>query len=183
MVAGGSKGARTINQPVFAQLPALLELAQVVHITGKLDWAEAQSTRFNLPVNLQNRYHPMPYLFEMGAALASADLAVTRAGASTLGEYPLFGLPAILVPYQYAWRYQKVNADYLVERGAALMLTADQFSQALLPTVQDLLGQPQKLQAMRQAMRSLACPQAAQDLADLARQLALQSHQEKEGLR
>ncbi len=183
LVAGGSKGARTINQPVFAQLPALLELAQIVHITGSPDWPAAQAARDALPAVVQSRYHPMPYLYEMGAALASADLAISRAGASTLGEYPLFGLPAILVPYQYAWRYQKVNADYLANRGAALVLTADQFSQALLPTVRRLLNQPQELQAMRQAARSLARPDAARHLANLARQLAYQSHQKKEGLR
>ena len=71
----------------------------------------------------------------MGAALAAADLVVSRAGASILGEYPLFGLPAILVPYPYAWRYQKVNADYLVKRQAAEMLPDEQLKEKLLPTM------------------------------------------------
>ena len=60
--------------------------------------------------------------------MAAADLVVSRAGASILGEYPLFGLPSILIPYPYAWRYQKVNADYLVTRGAAIRLDDETLS-------------------------------------------------------
>lgn len=183
LVTGGSKGARTLNQPVFANLVEFLKLAQIVHITGKPDWEEAQKFQHSLPGNLSNLYHPLPYLNEMGAALAAADLAVSRAGASTLGEYPLFGLPAILVPYQYAWRYQKVNADYLVKHGAAEMVTAAELNQNLLPLVQQLLKHPQRLLSMRQAMFSLASPRAAEDLADLVRQLANQPKKSKEGLR
>ena len=115
------------------------------------------------------RYHPFPYLHEeMGAALAAADLALSRAGASTLGEYPLFGLPAVLVPYPYAWRYQKVNADTLVQRGAAVMLEDGKLSDQLLSTVNDLLSQPQKLAAMRNAMQHLSHPEAA---AEIGRQI------------
>lgn len=176
LIAGGSKGAHSINLPVIANLAGLLELAQVVHITGSLDQDAAESARQALPPGLQNRYHIFEYLHEdMGAALAAADLAVTRAGASTLGEYPLFGLPAILAPYQYAWRYQKVNADYLQRRGAALILEASQLSNELIPTVRGLFADPQRLQAMRQAMQSLARPNAASEIAGLLRELAGES--------
>ena len=65
----------------------------------------------------------------------AADLAVCRAGASTLGELPLFGLPAVLIPYPYAWRYQKVNADYLAKHGAALVLEDAMMKDELLPTI------------------------------------------------
>ena len=110
----------------------------------------------NFPGVQAARYHAFPYLHEeMGAALAAADLALSRAGASTLGEYPLFGLPAILVPYPYAWRYQKVNAEALVQCGAAVMLEDDKLSNQLLPTVNELLSQPQKMASMRAAMKRL----------------------------
>jgi UDP-N-acetylglucosamine--N-acetylmuramyl-(pentapeptide) pyrophosphoryl-undecaprenol N-acetylglucosamine transferase len=97
----------------------------------------------------------------MGAALAAADLALSRAGASTLGEYPLFGLPAILVPYPHAWRYQKVNAEYLVRHAAAVMLEDAKLSDQILTTLNNLLGDPQRLASMRLAMQSLSHPEAA----------------------
>ncbi len=173
LVSGGSKGARTINLPVFQNLSALLGLAQVIHITGSPDKAAAESACAGLPEDLRPRYHIFEYLHEdMGAALAAADLAIGRAGASTLGEYPLFGLPAILVPYQYAWRYQKVNADYLRQQHAAIVLEAGQLERQLLPTVRQLFAAPDQLQAMRQAMYSLARPDAAAQIAGLLRQLA-----------
>ena len=173
LVLGGSKGARSINRAVLAELPALLELTQVVHVTGQLDWAEVQAGTPGLDKQQYARYHAFPYLHEqMGAALAAADLALSRAGASTLGEYPLFGLASILVPYPYAWRYQKVNADYLVRRGAALLLTEDRLTGELLDTLKGLLQAPERLEAMRTAARSLARPQAAAQIGRLLLELA-----------
>ena len=101
----------------------------------------------------------------MGAALASADLVVSRAGASSLGEFPLFGLPAVLVPYPYAWRYQKVNAEYLQEKSAAIMVRDENLSARLLSLVDELLGNSQKLDAMQIAMKKLARPNAAENIA------------------
>lgn len=172
LVTGGSTGARSINRAVLAALPELLKDIQVIHLSGKLDWAEVEAAQNALPAELAENYHAFPYLHEMGAALAAADLVISRAGASSLGEYPLFGLPAILVPYPHAWRYQKVNADYLVQRGAALMLADEKLPAELLPTVARLSHDPERLQQMQQAMRSLARPQAAQHLAALVEALA-----------
>ena len=166
LIYGGSKGAHSINLTVLPHLPTLLEMAQVVHITGQSDWETAQSTRAGLTSGQKTRYHAFPYLHEeMGAALASADLVVSRAGASTLGEFPFFGLPAILVPYPYAWRYQKVNADHLAEHGAAVILKDERLQDDLLVVVKDLLENPSKRKAMSAAMKSLAQPQAAQNIA------------------
>ena len=173
LVFGGSKGARSINQALLTAFPALLPHVQIVHISGQLDWDEVDAARRALPFALQAHYHPFPYLHEeMGAALASADLALSRAGAASLGEYPLFGLPAILVPYPHAWRYQKVNADYLVHHGAAQIIEDQQLPQAMTSTVLNLLQDPNRLESMRQAMLSLARPQAASAIASLLGDLA-----------
>jgi UDP-N-acetylglucosamine--N-acetylmuramyl-(pentapeptide) pyrophosphoryl-undecaprenol N-acetylglucosamine transferase len=172
VVTGGSKGAQTINRALQAALPGLLEKTQVLHITGPLDWPEVQTAAAGLPGHLAGRYHAFEFLHDdMGAALAAADLAVSRAGASTLGEYPYFGLPAVLVPYQYAWRYQKVNAAYLQAHGAALLLPDEEMPANLQKTVLDLLESPQRLASMRQAMKALARPDAAAQIAGLVRRL------------
>jgi UDP-N-acetylglucosamine--N-acetylmuramyl-(pentapeptide) pyrophosphoryl-undecaprenol N-acetylglucosamine transferase len=169
LIAGGSKGARSINQAVWKALPRLLEKTQIVHLTGELDWPAVKENTKGLDQTKTTRYHAYPYLHEeMGAALAAADLVLSRAGASTLGEYPLFGLPAILVPYPYAWRYQKVNAGYLEEHGAAIMLEDGQLQEELASIVFDLLDHPQRLAAMKEAMQNLSRPQAA---AEIGRQL------------
>jgi undecaprenyldiphospho-muramoylpentapeptide beta-N-acetylglucosaminyltransferase len=165
---GGSLGAHSINRSVIHRLPELLQRAQIVHITGNLDWEEVQAARSSLPKALMDRYHIFSYLHEeMGAALASANLVVSRAGASTLGEFPYFGLPAILIPYPYAWRYQKVNASYLQEREGAIFLQDDLIVDQLVPLICSLLDTPQKLDQMRANMLSLRQPQAAEHIARL----------------
>ena len=167
LVVGGSKGARTINEALIPQLPTLLDMTQIVHLTGQLDWKAADTAKGGLTSAQQKRYQVHPYLHEqMGAALASADLVIARAGASTLGEYPFFGLPAILVPYPFAWRYQKVNADYLVQRGAAVLLPDERLGDDFLKVVRDLLKNPSKRQAMKSAMKSLVKPRAAEAIAE-----------------
>lgn len=173
LVFGGSKGARTINRALMAILPQLLQSMQVVHLSGRLDWEVVLENARTLPADLTERYHAFPYLHEeMGAALAAADLAVSRAGASCLGEFPYFGLPAILVPYPYAWRYQYSNAEYLVRQQAAVLLTDGELSTRLLPLVRELIQDASRREAMRRALRNLSRPQAAQELAGLLKEMA-----------
>ena len=126
---------------------------------------------------LSQNYHPYAYLHdEISDAFSSADLAISRAGASILGELPLLGLPAILVPYPFAWRYQKVNADHLVNHGAAIVITNSELTEKLVPSVKQLFAEKSKLSSMSTAMSSLATPQAASKLADLV--CSLGSHPE-----
>ena len=142
LVFGGSQGSRSINRALLGALPDLLSEMQVIHISGWLDWAEVEFARSALAARsaqdaaLLDRYRAFPYLHdEMGAAFTVADLALSRAGASTLGEFPLCGLPAILVPYPHAWRYQRVDADYLAENGAALVIEDVELPERILPVV------------------------------------------------
>ena len=173
-VFGGSRGARSINRALWANLPALLADSQVIHVSGELDWPEVSAQADSLTAELCAFYRPYPYLHaEMGAAFRAADLVVARAGASMLGEGPAFGLPAVLVPYPYAWRYQKVNADYLVDRGAAVRVNDDQLTAELLPTVHNLLHNSERLAKMGAAAKALDRPDAARRLAELLREISL----------
>jgi UDP-N-acetylglucosamine:LPS N-acetylglucosamine transferase len=178
LVSGGSRGSRTINRLVIDMLPELLPLAQVVHISGQLDWPEVSAARealkksSALPAGAASRYRAYPYLHkEMGAALAAADLAVTRAGASALGELPLFSLPAVLVPYPHAWRYQKVNAAYLARHDAAVVMEESEAAASLLPLIKDLLSDRERLEKMSAAMKDLAQPDAARKIAGILSRL------------
>lgn len=175
-VFGGSRGARSINRALLAILPELLTEVQVIHISGTLTWPEVKAEARTLPAALRAWYRPYPYLHEdMGAAFRAADLAVARAGASMLGESPAFGLAAILVPLAWAWRYQKVNADFLTERGAAIQLTDEQLPDKLLPSILNLLHDSERLAQMRAAAGKLDKPQAATNLARLIMEAARDS--------
>lgn len=166
LVLGGSRGCTSINQELGAILAQMLDRAQFIHVTGKADWPVAAEGRDRLPQVAQARYHVFPYLHEeMGLAFAAADLVVSRAGASTLGELPVFGLPAVLVPYPHAWRYQRVNADWLVERGAAVRLDDERLFDELEPTIDGLLQNRPVLTRMAERMAALARPDAAAQLA------------------
>ena len=173
LVFGGSRGARSINTALMGILKELLIDIQVIHISGELDWETVAGNAAGLPAEMRVRYRPFSYLHDrMGQALAAADLVVSRAGAATLGEYPAFGLPAVLVPYPHAWRYQKVNADYMAAAGAAIRLDDQDMVTQLLPTIQRLLNDRAVLEQMQAASRALDRPRAAQRVANLLVDLA-----------
>ena len=165
LVFGGSRGARSINIALGACLGRLLDDdLQILHITGELDWQRAMLEAVEW--NDHPDYQAFPYLHDdMGLAFAAADLALCRAGASTLAELPLFALPAILVPYPYAWRYQKVNADYLSERGAAIRLDDEDLSERLYDEITQLIHDDTRLRQMSEQSRALAKPDGAAALA------------------
>jgi UDP-N-acetylglucosamine:LPS N-acetylglucosamine transferase len=157
---------------LIAIVPELLAAGvQVLHLTGTLDWETIAAQRAAMAD--ADGYHVFPYLHEeMALALAAADLAVCRAGASTLGELPLFGLPAVLVPYPHAWRYQKVNAEWLAQQGAGVVLEDAALKTDLLPLLRSLLDDPTRLAAMRERSAALAQPRGAANLADELLRLA-----------
>ncbi len=167
LILGGSRGAHSLNEAVFQGLDELVELGWVVHSCGREEYSSMLARRDRLAEAQQDRYRPYPYLGEeMSWAVSAADLAVSRAGASTLGELPAFGLPAILVPYPYAGAHQRWNAEYLAARGAAVILPDEDLRRGqFLPLVQSLLTDGPKLGDMAERSRTLTQPQAASHIA------------------
>lgn len=173
LVMGGSRGARALNEALWACLEKVLGFAEVIHLTGTLDYPRLDPVRRRLPPRLADRYHAFAYLHEeMAWALSAANLALSRAGASIFGEYPRFGLPAVLVPYPHAWRYQRRNAEYLAERGAAVVLREEDLAGRLAETLVELLGDRLRLEHMADKARELDMPGAAQAIADELEHLA-----------
>ncbi|MEZ4552399.1 MAG: glycosyltransferase [Dehalococcoidia bacterium] len=169
LVTGGSLGARAINRAIAAALPRLLQRAQILHICGRQEERWLLDERSRLAPEMCARYHLVAYTEQMAWAMAAADLAVTRAGASTLGELPMAGLPAIVVPGEFS--DQRLNAAYLEQRGAAIELANDRLAD-LEPIITRLLDDDAERRRMAGAMLGLARPEAAARLADLMEAMA-----------
>ena len=169
VVTGGSQGARRLNTAVVSALPVLLDElgAQIVHLSGALDFETLRAEvarRFGSPP----RYHLIAHLPNPGLALAAADLALTRAGAGSLAEVCLHGVPMIVVPYPFAGGHQRLNAAPLADAGAAVIVDDAQFTgERLVALVRDLLGDAARLAAMAAAARAAARPDAARQVAQV----------------
>ncbi|MEZ4555565.1 MAG: UDP-N-acetylglucosamine--N-acetylmuramyl-(pentapeptide) pyrophosphoryl-undecaprenol N-acetylglucosamine transferase [Caldilineaceae bacterium] len=167
LIWGGSQGARSINQATWGALPALLPHAHVLHVIGTRDWPLYEEHAATQPLtDHAARYHPVDYLHDaMPLALAAADLTVARAGASSLGEFPVAGLPSVLVPLPHAGVNQQANAALLADHGAAVVLDDATLATSLAPTVAELLADSARLRTMADAAVQLAIPDAAQRIA------------------
>jgi len=168
LVFGGSKGARSINEAIIPHLEDLTNHMHVIHITGSANWDDCKMQVNKMKLSHPEKYHAFPFLHkEMGAAFSASDLVVCRAGASIIGELPFFGLPAILIPYPHAWRYQYTNADYLVSHKGALLLNDDEIQEKLFEQITSLITDKENLKMMKEKMQSLASVDAAGTIASI----------------
>lgn len=166
LILGGSQGAKAVNDAVIAALPRLLAgRVNILHQAGRAD-EERVKAAYALagadPACVRG------FMDDMAGAYAWADLALCRAGASTIFELAATGTPAILVPFPFAaHNHQHVNARDLADLGAAQL--AEQASltpEVLAGHVLTLLGDAARLEAMGRAARSFAMPDAAGRIAD-----------------
>jgi UDP-N-acetylglucosamine--N-acetylmuramyl-(pentapeptide) pyrophosphoryl-undecaprenol N-acetylglucosamine transferase len=170
LVWGGSQGSRAINRATWAVLGQVLPHAHILHIVGERDWPlyQQEAPAKGLAPALAHRYHPMAYLHDtMALALAAADVTVARAGASSLGEFPVARLPSVLAPLLGV--NQQQNAEQLAQRGAAVVVDDDKLASQLAPSLLDLIQDEPRRRRMEAALAELAQPLAA---LNIARQLA-----------
>lgn len=157
LVFGGSQGARSLNE-AFVDAFGVAGPA-VLHLSGERDY-EALRPRVARP-----DYRLLPFTDEFGAALAAADLAVARAGGS-VWELAAAGLPAILVPYPYATAdHQTLNARHFAAGGGAVLVPEPELTR-VPREAEALLADAARLEGMAHAMRALARPHAADDVAE-----------------
>ena len=174
LVTGGSQGARYLNQTVCHALPELLHFCQVLQISGKNLFEETQalsaSMLSDLSAEIKQRYRLVPYMdAEMPLALQAAELVVCRAGAATLSELAVLGKPSILVPLPPALGAspQEANAAMFKHWQAAEVIYNNELKPALLVdrVKSDILDYV-KLNAMGEAARRLAKPDATQEIVE-----------------
>ena len=175
LVFGGSLGAQHVNEAVVRLKERLLANPglYVVHSTGKELYDDVVSS-LHLADAERERWQVVPYISNMGEALAAADLVVSRAGASSIAELAALAVPSVLVPYPLATGdHQTTNAHYLVDAGAADLfaddtIDGDEFARDLL----DLVGNGERREHMRACARGLGQDQAAAKLADVVERAA-----------
>lgn len=171
LITGGSQGAQAINEAIWKILPELLGKYNVIHQTGELDFERAQKIRSELPGNLSDHYFIMGFETDIfRSALKSADIVVSRSG-SFVFELQALGKPAVFIPLpSSASDHQRTNAQFLVEKGAALAIDQrDLTPEKLYGLIEQVLND-EKLQAeLTAGMRSLGTMNitAAERIADI----------------
>lgn len=174
LITGASQGASSLNTAVLNSLSTWSDCDwTIVHLTGKSKYDEVLA-QFKAK-NLQGRldYRPIGYSDKMAAFYAASDAVVARAGATTLAEITVRGLPAILVPYPHAAEnHQEKNADELVKYGAAIKILDSQVTALLGDTVSSLMEDTGRREEMGRRCKTLGKPQALQDILAVIRQVA-----------
>ena len=170
LVFGGSQGARAINQAMIESLGGLRQRIPGIHIihqTGQRDYDNVLSAYQQSGIS--GEVHK--FIDDMPGTFARADLLVCRSGASTVGEITAAGKPAIFVPFpRAADDHQNVNARALERAGAAVVVEESNLGAAyLVDTIAALLADPNHLQSMSAAAKSLAHPKALEEIADMVK--------------
>lgn len=165
LIFGGSQGAHQINEAMIAMASELAECPiQIFHQTGQDDLSAVREAYEKAGVTAEvvafERDMPSRYLW--------ADLAISRAGALTVAELAMAGLPALLIPYPFAADdHQAANAEALSEAGAALRIESRPLDpQRLMQEVRTLQANPEQLITMSQAATTRARPDAAQQIVE-----------------
>jgi UDP-N-acetylglucosamine--N-acetylmuramyl-(pentapeptide) pyrophosphoryl-undecaprenol N-acetylglucosamine transferase len=167
LVVGGSQGAHAVNELVFAAMQLLHGLGSappILHQTGEKDREDFARRYADAGIAADVR----AFIDDMGAAYRGAALVIGRAGASTLAELTMIGMPAILIPFPFAADdHQTVNAREFADHGAAIVMPQKDAAPAqLADAIRGLVEDADARRAMAAASRALGRPRAHADIAD-----------------
>lgn len=167
LVIGGSGGARSLNHAVAKCLDKFEELGiQVLWQTGKVYYDEFK--------RYQGKHvKVMDYISDMSSAYSSCDLVLARAGATTIAEVSLIGLPVMFVPSaNVAANHQFKNAEALVDENAAELIEDGNVEKELFEKITKLIDNQDRLNELKNNIRKFAKPDAAKIIAERAIKLA-----------
>ncbi len=167
LVLGGSQGAHRVNMLMLEAVERLVRAGKefnLIHQTGKADYevVEAAYAKLGIKVEVQ------PFIYDMAAVYREADLAVSRAGATTLAELSSIGIPALLIPYPYAADdHQQSNSEYFAaEKGCHIYKEAELTGDVLADAIESYLSNPESLEEMGRNMKRMGTVDAAEQIID-----------------
>lgn len=165
LVLGGSQGAHRVNTLMIEAMRRLVREQpdiRVIHQTGEKD--RDMVARHYAGMGLNARV--VAFIHDMAGAYSQADLAVSRAGATTLAELSVMGLPTLLIPYPHAAdQHQHANANWYVQGGGAVLLEESALNGEILANIiSERLHNLDELHKMKENMRELSVPQATERL-------------------
>ncbi|MDB5245270.1 MAG: UDP-N-acetylglucosamine--N-acetylmuramyl-(pentapeptide) pyrophosphoryl-undecaprenol [Parcubacteria group bacterium] len=184
LILGGSTGSKRINETVLGGLTTIVDSVNVIHQTGKNNFAETESTaKVILEKSVhKDRYHVFPYLSQesMREAAGAASLVISRAGSTSITEIALWKKPAILIPIPESVSHdQRTNAYSYAHLGAAVVLEEDNLAPHILAAeINRITADPALMAQMSQRGAPFANPNAARLIAEELLRITL-SHQAK----
>lgn len=167
---GGSQGAARLNEAMLYVIEKIKNSRkfQVIHVTGQKHYSGFTQILENKGIRIDELGHIKlkPYIYEMQDAYAAADLVISRAGAISISEITLCGKPSILIPLPTAAdRHQDYNANFLEKNGAGVVIYDRELTgEKLLRVIQELVFDKERLSRMSEASRSLARPEALENI-------------------
>ncbi len=148
LVMGGSQASHRINSRFLHAVSAMPDKSgfQIIHLAGSGDYDLLKNSYegLNIAFRLFDFLEPMQY------AYSACDLAVSRAGATTIAEIIFFGLPAIIIPYPFAYKHQMANAKVLSNMGSGIIIQDNELDSDMLhKNIKELINNSDKIKAMR----------------------------------
>ena len=167
LVMGGSLGSRSINTGFLKTISAVSDKRklQIIHLAGFGDYDLLKDEYKNLNISIRL----FEFLEAMQYAYSASDLVVSRAGATTITEIIFFKLPAIIIPYPYAYQHQASNAEILERIGSAIIIQDHQLNTDILrKTIDSLINNSDRIKMMRSSYDKVSRPDANDLLVEIA---------------